>query len=162
MNLKRVALEQKDEGEPDMAIHRFLWWGENVLNFCLNVIWTHPALTSACVYLASEDGEGQPAGLAELPGAPWAGGGVGRVPCAGGKAEGPRPCSEARLRCPHRSRAHHLVQQPAAWRPHGRRPRLPRANTHIARSLAGNMYPHILLMLQSIACAVLAQSNHDF
>lgn len=81
------------------------------------------------VYLASEDREGQSAGLAELSSAPWAGRRVGGVPSAGGEAEGPRPCSKPRLLRPHRARAHHLVQQPAAWRPHGRCPCLQSAHT---------------------------------
>lgn len=89
-----------------------------------------PTCTPTHSYLAPEDGEGQSTGFAELSGTPWAGGGVGGVPSTGGEAEGPRPRSEPRLLSPHRARAHHLVQQPAAWRPHGRRPRLQSKRTN--------------------------------
>lgn len=95
---------------------------------------------TALAHLASEDGEGQSAGLAQLSGAPWAGGGVGGVPSTGGEAEGPRPCSEPRLLSPHRARAHHLVQQPTAWRPHGRCPRL-RKHTETHTSLDISQLP---------------------
>ena len=96
---------------------------------------------TALAHLASEDGEGQSAGLAQLSGAPWAGGGVGGVPSTGGEAEGPRPCSEPRLLSPHRARAHHLVQQPTAWRPHGRCPRLRKhTETHTHHKLPFKFY----------------------
>lgn len=79
------------------------WCGGTCLSRTVGVI----AVTHS--HLTPEDGEGQSAGFAQLPGAPWAGGGVGGVPSAGGKTEGPRPRSEPRLLGPHRARAHHLV-----------------------------------------------------
>lgn len=88
-------------------------------------IW-HSVYKLQWFHLSSEHWEGKSTSFARQARASWggAGGGVGGVSSAGGEAERPGSSSKARLLGADRPCAHHLVQEPTTWRPHGGGPRL--------------------------------------